>query len=151
VATTEMVYMLQGLFEFRFQLVYTSLEEQLVKIKELWDIALRQKEKERDVQKSAKQRLNAIIQASIPRLPAFPCIVPPRPGMTDVQLNDCCACKGPPGSKLWVNQILLRCFHPCNVLEVAGESRLSTPHSRSKIAVLQCCAQHESKGFCCRD
>ena len=71
-ATTEMAYMLQGLFEFRFQLVYTSLEEQLVKIKELWDLALRQKGKERDVQKSAKQRLNAIIQASIPCPPCFP-------------------------------------------------------------------------------
>ncbi len=55
--------MLQGLFEFRFQLVYTSLEEQLVRIKELWDLALRQKGKERDAQNSAKQRLSAIIQA----------------------------------------------------------------------------------------
>ena len=55
-----------ALFEFRFQLVYTSLEEQLVKIKELWDLASRQKGKERDVQNSAKQRLSAIIQAHTP-------------------------------------------------------------------------------------
>ncbi len=55
--------MLQGLFEFRFQLVYTSLEEQLVRIKELWDLALIQKGKERDAQNSAKLRLSAIIQA----------------------------------------------------------------------------------------
>lgn len=60
---------LQGLFEFRFQLVYTSLAEQLVRIKELWDLALKQKGKERDAQTSARQRLNAIIQA---RLPVFP-------------------------------------------------------------------------------
>ena len=63
---TQMMCMLQGLFEFRFQLVYTSLEEQLVKIKELWDLASRQKGKERDVQNSAKQRLSAIIQAHTP-------------------------------------------------------------------------------------
>lgn len=64
--------LLQGLFEFRFQLVYTSLEEQLVKIKELWDLALRQKGKERDTQNSAKQRLSAIIQAcSFPLLHAL--------------------------------------------------------------------------------
>lgn len=94
-ATTEMVYMLQGLFEFRFQLVYTSLEEQLVKIKELWDLALRQKGKERDVQRSAKQRLNAIIQAIIPRLPAFPCTVPPRPVMDDVCSTTAAHARGP--------------------------------------------------------
>ena len=145
VAITEMVYMLQGLFEFRFQLVYTSLEEQLVKIKELWDLALRQKGKERDVQKSAKQRLNAIIQASIPRLPAFPCNVPPRLAMNDVLLLDCCTCKRPPGSELWVDQILLRCFQPCNVLDVAGESRLSTPHSCSKRCVAVVCASRERR------
>jgi hypothetical protein len=55
--------LLQGLFEFRFQLVYTSLEEQLPRIKELWDLALRQKGKERDAQSVARQRLSAIIQA----------------------------------------------------------------------------------------
>ena len=55
--------LLQGLFEFRFQLVYTSLEEQLLRIKELWDLALRQKGKERDAQSAARQRLSAIIQA----------------------------------------------------------------------------------------
>lgn len=55
--------LLQGLFEFRFQLVYTSLEEQLPRIKELWDLALRQKGKERDAQSAARQRLSAIIQA----------------------------------------------------------------------------------------
>lgn len=54
---------MQGLFEFRFQLVYTSLEEQLLRIKELWDLALRQKGKERDAQSAARQRLSAIIQA----------------------------------------------------------------------------------------
>ena len=54
---------LQGLYEFRFQLVYTSLEEQLAKIKELWDLALRRKGREGDANSSAKQRLNAIIQA----------------------------------------------------------------------------------------
>lgn len=64
-----MMCMLQGLFEFRFQLVYTSLEEQLVKIKELWDLALKQKGKERDAQSSAKQRLSAIIQACATFLP----------------------------------------------------------------------------------
>ncbi len=57
------VLLLQGLFEFRFQLVYTSLEEQLLRIKELWDLALRQKGKERDAQSGARQRLSAIIQA----------------------------------------------------------------------------------------
>ena len=67
-----MVCLLQGLFEFRFQLVYTSLEEQLVKIKELWDLALRQKGKERDAQSAAKQRLSAIIQACTASLP-MPC------------------------------------------------------------------------------
>ena len=71
---TQMACMLQGLFEFRFQLVYTSLEEQLVKIKELWDLALRQKGKERDAQNSAKQRLSAIIQACPPLpSPCLPC------------------------------------------------------------------------------
>ena len=53
----------QGLYEFRFQLVYTSLEEQLAKIKELWELALRRKGREGDANSSAKQRLNAIIQA----------------------------------------------------------------------------------------
>ena len=54
---------LQGLYEFRFQLVYTSLGEQLAKIKELWDLALRRKGREGDASSSAKQRLHAIIQA----------------------------------------------------------------------------------------
>ena len=50
----------QGLFEFRFQLVYTSLEEVLPRVQELWDVA--QQSVSKESHQRAKQRLTAIIQ-----------------------------------------------------------------------------------------
>lgn len=50
----------QGLFEFRFQLVYTSLDEVLPKVQELWDVA--QQIISKESHQRGKQRLAAIIQ-----------------------------------------------------------------------------------------
>ena len=50
----------QGLFEFRFQLVYTSLDEVLPRVQELWDVA--QQSVSKESHQRAKQRLAAIIQ-----------------------------------------------------------------------------------------
>ncbi|BDA48009.1 probable protein FAN at N-terminal half [Coccomyxa sp. Obi] len=49
-----------GLFEFRFQLVYASLDEVLPKVQELWDVAQQIVSKENH--QRGKQRLAAIIQ-----------------------------------------------------------------------------------------
>lgn len=57
---TEYLYGQQGLFEFRFQLVYTSLEEVLPSVQELWDVA--QQSASKESHDRAKQRLAAIIQ-----------------------------------------------------------------------------------------
>ena len=51
---------LQGLFDFRFSLVYTSVDEVLPKAQELWAVA--QQGDTKEARKQAQQQLNNIIQ-----------------------------------------------------------------------------------------